>query len=227
VIDDDQKPDRAGSTLWITGLSAAGKTTVANALERRLAEFGKAAVVLDGDVLRKGLSSDLGLSREDRAEQARRTAHVAAVIAGAGMVAIVSLISPYAEDRGRAREIHEAEGLGFHEIWIDTPLHLCQERDPKRIYARGLAGEISGVTGIDSPYEPPRDPDVRVRGGECSPEDAAAEILLATQVGFTERVPAGRPWASPTSAESPLGDLTAELSPAAPARCERVRWTGS
>jgi bifunctional enzyme CysN/CysC len=191
VIDDDQRLGGAGSTLWLTGLSAAGKTTVARALELRLAELGKVAVVLDGDVLRKGLSSDLGISRKDRSEQARRTAHVAAVIAGAGLVAIVSLISPYAEDRGRAREIHDAGGLGFHEIWIDTPLHLCQERDPKGIYARARAGQIRGVTGVDAPYESPRDPDVRICGGECSPEEAAAKILLATQIGLIEGVSTG------------------------------------
>jgi bifunctional enzyme CysN/CysC len=182
VIDDDQNSGRAGSTLWLTGLSAAGKTTVARALERRLAELGRASVLLDGDILHEGLSSDIGISPADRSEQARRAAHVAALIAGAGHVAIVSLISPYAEDRGRAREIHDAAGLGFHEIWIDTPLHVCEERDPKRIYARARAGEIRGVTGIDAPYEPPSDPVVRICGSEGSPEDAAAEILLATQM---------------------------------------------
>jgi adenylyl-sulfate kinase len=191
VMDDDKNPSRIGSTLWLTGLSAAGKTTLAHALKRRLAELGKVAVVLDGDVLREGLSSDLGVSKEDRSEQARRTAHVAALIAGAGLVAIVSLISPYEDDRWRAREIHDAEGLGFHEIWVDTPLHICQERDPKGIYARVRAGEVRGVTGVDAPYEPPRDPDVRVRGGECSPEHAAAEILDATQIAPIERVSAG------------------------------------
>ena len=109
------------------------------------------AVLLDGDLLRRGLSSDLGISPEDRSEQARRTAHVAALIAGAGLVAIVSLISPYAEDRRRARRIHEAAGLSFHEVWIDTPLQVCEERDPKGIYARLRAGEIRAVTGVDAP----------------------------------------------------------------------------
>ena len=102
MIDDDQQPP-AGSTVWLTGLSAAGKTTIARALETRLAELGTVAVLLDGDLLRRGLSSDLGISPEDRSEQARRTAHVAALIAGAGLVAVVSLISPYADDRRRAR----------------------------------------------------------------------------------------------------------------------------
>lgn len=190
VTNDDQTAGRSGSTLWLTGLSAAGKTTVAHALERRLAELGRVAVLLDGDVLRRGLSSDLGISPEDRSEQARRTAHVAALITGAGLVAIVSLISPYADDRERAREIHDALGLSFHEIWIDTPLHVCQERDPKGIYARMRAGEIRDVTGVDAPYEPPLDPDVRVCGSECSPADAAGEILLATRLILTESVPA-------------------------------------
>jgi bifunctional enzyme CysN/CysC len=166
-----------GITLWLTGLSGAGKTTIAGAIEQRLAEYGRTGVTLDGDVLRRGLSSDLGLSPSDRSEQARRTAHVAALIAGAGLVAIVSLISPYAEDRARARDIHEAGGLDFREIWVDTPLRVCQARDPKGLYARARAGEIQGVTGLDAPYDEPRDPDVHVSGCECSPRDTAALIL--------------------------------------------------
>src|SRR5271156_3047903 len=113
---------RPGATLWLTGLPAAGKTTLANAVERRLGDLGRAATVLDGDLLRKGLSQGLDLSPEGRSEQPRRAAHVSVLLARAGLVAIVSLISPYAEDRRRAREIHESEGLAFHEIWIDTPL---------------------------------------------------------------------------------------------------------
>jgi bifunctional enzyme CysN/CysC len=191
MIDEDHRARPAGSTLWLTGLSAAGKTTVAHALERRLAELGRVAVVLDGDQLRRGLSSDLGISPEDRSEQARRTAHVAALIARSGVIAIVSLISPYADDRERARAIHDAAGLSFHEIWIDTPLHICRERDPKGLYARARAGEIRDVTGVDAPYEAPVDPDVRVRASECSPEDAAGEILLVTRLILTESVPTG------------------------------------
>ena len=193
VVDDDRQPGRAGGTLWLTGLSAAGKTTVANALERRLAELGRVAVLLDGDLLRRGLSSDLGISPEDRSEQARRTAHVAVLIAQAGLVAVVSLISPYADDRRRARRIHDAAGLSFHEVWIDTPLEVCEERDPKGIYARVRAGEIRGVSGVDDPYEPPADPDVRICGGGCPPEEAATEILLAARTVLTERAQAGRP----------------------------------
>jgi adenylyl-sulfate kinase len=169
-----------GATLWLTGLSGAGKTTIADAIEGLLAELGMTGVALDGDVLRAGLSSDLGLSPSDRSEQARRTAHVAALIAGAGLVAIVSLISPYAEDRCRAREIHEEQGLDFLEVWVDTPLRVCQARDPKGLYARARAGEVQGVTGLDAPYDEPLDPDVRVSGCECSPRDTATVILADT-----------------------------------------------
>lgn len=190
--DADRKSSQAGATLWLTGLSAAGKTTVGRALEERLRGLGTVAVLLDGDLLRRGLSSDLGISPQDRSEQARRVTHVAALIAGAGLVAIVSLISPYADDRRRARKIHEAAGLRFYEVWIDTPLKVCEERDPKGIYARQRAGEIRAVTGVDAPYEPPRDPDVRVDGERCSPEDAVAEILSAMGVPLSGQTAAGR-----------------------------------
>ena len=171
-----------GVTLWLTGLPAAGKTTLANAVQCRLRDLGRAATVLDGDVLRKGLSCDLDLSPEGRSEQTRRAAHVAVLLARAGLVAIVSLISPYAEDRRRARDIHESEGLIFHEIWIDTPLQVCQERDPKGLYKRAGAGELQCVTGIDAPYERPLDPELCIRGAEESAE-AAAERVAALLEG--------------------------------------------
>jgi bifunctional enzyme CysN/CysC len=179
MTSDDSSPllRSRGVTLWLTGLSGAGKTTIAGAIHDLLAELGCTGVALDGDVLRAGLSSDLGLSPSDRSEQARRTAHVAALIAGAGLVAIVSLISPFAEDRRRAREIHERQGIDFREVWVDTPLRVCQARDPKGLYARARAGEIQGVTGLDAPYDEPLDPDVRVSGCDGSPRDTAAAIL--------------------------------------------------
>jgi bifunctional enzyme CysN/CysC len=186
------KPGRCGSTLWITGLPAAGKTSLAHALERRLAESGRIAVVLDGDVLRAGLSSDLGTSPADRSEQARRTAHLAALIAGAGLVAIVALVSPYALDRRRVRELHDEAGLDFHEVFLDTPLRVCEQRDPKGLYARARAGLLAGMTGVDAPYEPPLSPAVRIRGGETSPDEAAYEILAATEVILAEEVGAAR-----------------------------------
>lgn len=173
---------RPGATLWLTGLPAAGKTTVANAVERRLGDLGRAAMVLDGDLLRKGLCRDLDLSPEGRSEQTRRAAHVAVLLARAGLVAIVSLISPYAEDRRLARQIHDSEGLTFHEIWIDTPVQVCRERDPKGLYRRADAGELRCLTGVDAPYQPPLDPELCIRGGEESPE-AAAERVAALLEG--------------------------------------------
>jgi len=120
--------------------------------------------VLDGDVLREGLSSDLGLTRADRAEQARRAAHVAAIVAASGFVAIVALVSPYADDRQRARHIHEEQGLRFSEVWVDTPLVVCEQRDPKGLYSRARAGSLQGMTGVDAPYEPCNAPR---SAGEC------------------------------------------------------------
>ena len=172
---------RPGATLWVTGLPAAGKTTLANAVERRLSDLGRAAMVLDGDVLRKGLSRDLDLSPAGRSEQTRRAAHVSVLLARAGLVAIVSLISPYAEDRRRAREIHESEGLAFHEIWIDTPLRVCEERDPKGLYKRARAGKLQCVTGVDAPYERPLEPELCIRGEETT--EAAAERVAALLEG--------------------------------------------
>ena len=167
-----------GATLWLTGLPASGKTTLANAIDLRLGQAGLAAALLDGDVLRRGLSSDLGLRPEDRAEQARRTAHVAALFAATGVVAIVSLVSPYVEDRDLARRIHADRGLSFCEVWIDTPLAVCERRDPKGLYARARAGEIDGMTGLDAPYQPPPRAELRVRG-DRDPPAAAAERILA------------------------------------------------
>jgi adenylyl-sulfate kinase len=176
---------RPGATLWVTGLPASGKTTLAYAVERRLSELGRAAMVLDGDLLRKGLSRDLDLSPAGRSEQTRRAAHVSVLLARAGLVAIVSLISPYAGDRRSAREIHESEGLAFYEIWIDTPLRVCEERDPKGLYKRARAGKLQCVTGVDAPYEPPLEPELCIRGGEETTE-AAAERVAA----LLEAVPA-------------------------------------
>lgn len=168
---------RHAQTIWLTGVSGAGKTTIALELERELSGRGRHVTVLDGDVLRRGLSSDLGLSQEDRSEQARRAAHVAALFSQAGVVAIVALISPYAEDRQRAREIHDERGLPFLEVFVDTPIDICAERDPKGLYARSRAGQLRGLTGRDAPYEAPSAPDLRVSGYGVTPAQTAAEIL--------------------------------------------------
>jgi bifunctional enzyme CysN/CysC len=167
-----------GCTIWLTGLSGSGKSTIATALEVALVEQGRAAYVLDGDNVRFGLNADLGFSREDRSENVRRVGEVARLMADAGVVAIVPLISPYVADRARAREAHDAAGIRFLEVFIDTPLELCEQRDPKGLYARARRGEITQMTGIDDPYEPPPTPD-RVIETEHTTVEAAVVALLA------------------------------------------------
>ena len=152
-----------GATVWLTGLPAAGKSTIAAALEERIARDGYRAYRLDGDNLRSGLNSDLGFEPGDRAENIRRVAHVASLFADSGMIAIVSVISPYAIDRRLARSIHERGGLEFLEVFVNTPLEECERRDPKGLYARARVGNITGFTGVDAPYEVPRQADVELR----------------------------------------------------------------
>ncbi len=155
-----------GATIWLTGLSASGKSEVAGELERRLVRSGRPAYRLDGDCLRHGLNADLGFSAADRAENTRRVGEVAALMADAGVVAIVALISPYRVDRAMARRLHDRAGLPFVEVFVDTPLWVCEQRDPKGLYARARAGEITGFTGIDAPYERPERPELVLRHGD-------------------------------------------------------------
>jgi len=166
-----------GATVWLTGLPGAGKSTIGEALERLLIEAGRAAYVLDGENLRHGLSSDLGFSQADRHEHARRVASVARILADAGNVAIVGLVSPMAADRAWARELHEQADLDFVEAWVDTPLDVCEQRDPHRLYSRARAGELSGLTGVDAPYETPGDPDIRLHGAQDAPELSAQRVI--------------------------------------------------
>jgi len=144
-----------GATVWFTGLSGSGKSTLAAAVEARLVEAGRPAYLLDGDNLRHGLNAGLGFSAEDRDENVRRTAEVAALFADAGSIALVSLISPYRRQRRAARAAHDQAGLAFCEVWVATPLAECERRDPKGLYARARRGELRGFTGIDDPYEEP------------------------------------------------------------------------
>jgi adenylyl-sulfate kinase len=167
----------AGGTVWFTGLPSSGKSTVAAAVEARLLAAGRAAYVLDGDNLRHGLNGDLGFSVSDRAENVRRTAEVAALMADAGVVALASLVSPRRADRAVARQVHERAGLPFLEVWVSTPLEECERRDTKGLYARARAGEIPDFTGIGQPYEEPESPDLEIRFGE--PLDQAAERVLS------------------------------------------------
>ncbi|MQA60192.1 MAG: adenylyl-sulfate kinase [Actinophytocola sp.] len=165
-----------GLTVWLTGLSASGKSSVAAELERLLVAEGRPAYLLDGDNLRHGLNGDLGFSAADRAENVRRVGEVARLFADAGMVAIASLISPYRADREQVRAAHQAAGLPFVEVYVDTPLEVCEARDPKGMYAKARSGEITGFTGVDDPYEPPVHAELVLRGDEGDPKALAARI---------------------------------------------------
>jgi bifunctional enzyme CysN/CysC len=173
----DDRPTR-GATVWLTGLSGSGKSTVAVAAERALVQAGRPAYVLDGDNLRHGLNADLGFSAADRAENVRRVGHVAALMADAGIVALVPLVSPYRLDRERVREVHTAAGLPFVEVFVDTPIELCEQRDPKGLYAKARAGELKGFTGIDDPYEAPERAELVLTPADGTP-DEMAELVLA------------------------------------------------
>jgi bifunctional enzyme CysN/CysC len=171
---------QTGAVVWMTGLPASGKSSIAHAVEESLLRAGRSAYVLDGDNLRHGLNGDLGFSDEDRAENVRRTAHVARLLADAGTVAIVSLVSPFAADRDQARALVEAEGLAFHEVWVSTPVEECERRDPKGLYAKARAGELPGFTGVDGPYEAPASPDLEL-GADLGVEAAAERLLSVLQ----------------------------------------------
>jgi bifunctional enzyme CysN/CysC len=165
-----------GPTVWITGFSGSGKSTLADAVASRLRELGRPTYILDGDNVRCGLNSDLGFSAADRAENVRRIGEVARLMADAGLVVLVPVISPYRADRDRVRAIHDVAGLRFVEVFVDTPLELCEQRDPKGLYARARAGELSGLTGVDDPYEPPLAPEVRLTPGDL---DDAVDAVIA------------------------------------------------
>ena len=163
-----------GCVVWLTGLSGSGKTTIAQLLARELASAGRPAYVLDGDRLRGGLNSDLGFTPADRAENIRRAGHVAALFADAGIVAIAAFISPYRRDRDAARAAAAGE---FLEVYLDTPLDICERRDVKGLYRRARAGEIADFTGVSAPYEPPENADLRIDTSNTTPGDAVNAIL--------------------------------------------------
>jgi bifunctional enzyme CysN/CysC len=170
-----------GATVWFTGLSGSGKSTVAAEVERALVASGRPAYQLDGDNLRHGLNGDLGFSAADRTENIRRVGEVARLFADAGVVALVPVISPYRADRDRARAVHEAAGVPFAEVFVDTPLAVCEQRDPKGLYAKARAGEIRGFTGIDDPYEAPEQPDLRLTPADGDPAAQAALVLALVE----------------------------------------------
>ncbi len=162
-------------TLWFTGLSGAGKSTVAGLLERKLHAAGLHTYLLDGDNVRQGLNRDLGFTDRDRVENVRRVAEVARLMTDAGLVVIVALISPFRSERRMARDLQQ-EGE-FVEIFVDTPFAVCEARDPKGLYARARAGQLPDFTGIDSPYEPPETPEIVLNGAEGDPDALADQVM--------------------------------------------------
>ncbi|GAA2413184.1 adenylyl-sulfate kinase [Streptomyces glaucosporus] len=151
-----------GATVWLTGLPSAGKTTIAHELAGRLRAEGHRVEVLDGDEIREFLSAGLGFSREDRHTNVQRIGFVAELLASNGVKVLVPVIAPYADSREAVRKRHQAEGTAYLEVHVATPVEVCSERDVKGLYARQAAGEISGLTGVDDPYEAPADPDLRI-----------------------------------------------------------------
>jgi adenylyl-sulfate kinase len=165
-----------GATVWFTGLSGSGKSTIAAAVENRLVESGRPAYLLDGDNLRHGLNGDLGFDAASRHENVRRAGEVARLFADAGLVALVSLVSPYRAARDAVRGAHEAEALPFFEVWVSTPAEECARRDPKGLWARARRGEVTGLTGLDDPYEPPSSPELELTGHD--PIEAAVDRVI-------------------------------------------------
>ena len=197
-----------GAVVWLTGLSGAGKSTIAQALEGELFKRAIHTYVLDGDNIRHGLNSNLGFSPEDRVENIRRVSEVAKLMADAGTVVITAFISPYRRERRRAREIALEGNAEFVEVFVDAPLAVCEERDPKKLYAKARAGKIRDFTGIDAPYEPPED----------------AEIVVRTDRAKARRI--RRNNSGPASAAAARGrivSLTSDDSSCARGRCAAAR----
>lgn len=183
---DVDKPTRAAAkgqkpaVLWFTGLSGAGKSTVANLVERKLTRLGRHTYTLDGDNVRHGLNRDLGFTDVDRVENIRRVGEVAKLFVDAGLIVLVSFISPFRSERAMARELVEEDE--FVEIFVDAPLDVCERRDPKGLYAKARAGTIKNFTGVDSPYEPPETPELRLAAGDRPAEDLAEEVVAYLRV---------------------------------------------
>ncbi len=166
-----------GCTIWMSGLSGSGKSTIAVAFEQVLLQRGKHAYRLDGDNIRHGLNKNLGFSAEDRAENIRRIGEVAKLFADAGIIAITSFISPYRADRDLVRKLHEDAGIPFLEVFVDAPLEVAESRDPKGLYKKARAGEIKGFTGIDDPYEAPVNPELHLPTHKLSVAESVQALL--------------------------------------------------
>ena len=174
-----------GATVWLTGLSGSGKSTIATELARELLNTSRLAYILDADNVRLGLNSDLGFSDEDRAENIRRMAEAACLFADSGVVAIVPIISPFIASREHARKIHNDNQLRFVEVHVATPVEECERRDTKGLYSKVRSGEMTGLSGVDSVYEPPKSPEVTVGANKETLEQSVAMIMtkLLTKAG--------------------------------------------
>jgi adenylylsulfate kinase len=166
-----------GATLWFTGLSGSGKSTIAYTLEHMLVQSGHIAYVLDGDNIRHGLNKNLGFSAADREENIRRIGEVAKLFADAGLLTMTSFISPYRKDRDLVRGLHDAGKQPFIEIHVNTPIETCESRDPKGLYKKARAGQIKNFTGIDDPYEAPLQAELTIDATHVSPQDAVLQVL--------------------------------------------------
>ncbi|MFJ9812838.1 adenylyl-sulfate kinase [Streptomyces sp. NPDC101158] len=174
-----------GATIWLTGLPSAGKTTIAYELAGRLRAEGQRVEVLDGDEIREFLSAGLGFSREDRHTNVQRIGFVAELLASHGVKVLVPVIAPYADSREGVRKRHQAEGTAFVEVHVATPVEVCSVRDVKGLYAKQAAGEISGLTGVDDPYEAPETPDLRIESQNQTVQESAAQLhALLTERGL-------------------------------------------
>jgi adenylylsulfate kinase len=184
LMNDDEKQREkhvTGATIWLTGLPSAGKTTIAYQLADRLRADGHRTEVLDGDEIREFLSSGLGFSREDRHTNVQRIGFVAELLASNGIKALVPVIAPYEDSRESVRKRHRTEGTAYLEVHVATPVEVCSVRDVKGLYAKQAAGEISGLTGVDDPYEEPQNPDLRIESHTQTVQESAAALhaLLA------------------------------------------------
>ncbi len=166
-----------GCTIWFTGLSGSGKSTLAFTLEHALVQRGHLAYVLDGDNIRHGLNKNLGFSAADREENIRRIGEVAKLFADTGVITMTSFISPYRKDRDGVRELHAAARLPFIEVYLNTPIETCEQRDPKGLYKKARAGQLKNFTGIDDPYEAPEKPEVTLDATATSPQDATRMLI--------------------------------------------------
>lgn len=166
-----------GATIWFTGLSGSGKSTIAVALEQALHKLGKLSYRLDGDNVRLGINKNLGFSEEDRKENIRRIGEVAKLFGDAGTIALSSFISPYKDDRDNVRALHDAADLKFVEVYVDCSLEVAEKRDPKGLYKKARAGQIKNFTGIDDPYEPPSDPEIHLKTDEMTVEQEVQIVI--------------------------------------------------